>query len=164
VVSHMLTVMPKFTRIDTIQSIQLQSPQLINTTTVITTHQYNYSRHNSPIQLHSPQLTNTTALATTHQYNCTHHNSPIQLHSPQLTNTITVATTHLILIQISNIFVFSVFHQRHSTFYFIFQNYVISRFKTTFALYSTNWLVFITLMESVYSAVRTDCLYKADYA
>jgi len=26
-----------------------------------------------------------------------------------------------------------------------------------------NWLVFITVVESVYSAVRTDCLYKADY-
>jgi hypothetical protein len=25
-------------------------------------------------------------------------------------------------------------------------------------------LVFITVVESVYSAVRTDCLYKADYA
>jgi len=26
-----------------------------------------------------------------------------------------------------------------------------------------NWLVFITEVESVYSAVRTDSLYKADY-
>jgi hypothetical protein len=33
----------------------------------------------------------------------------------------------------------------------------------TFALYIINWLVFITLLESVYSAVRTDSLYKADY-
>jgi hypothetical protein len=34
----------------------------------------------------------------------------------------------------------------------------------TFVLYLINWLVFITVMESVYSAVRTDSLYKADYA
>ena len=33
----------------------------------------------------------------------------------------------------------------------------------TFALYIINWLVFITVVESVYSAVRTDALYKADY-
>jgi hypothetical protein len=33
----------------------------------------------------------------------------------------------------------------------------------TFALYIINWLVFITVVESVYSAVRTDSSYKADY-
>jgi hypothetical protein len=33
----------------------------------------------------------------------------------------------------------------------------------TFALYSINWLVFIAVVESVYSAVRNDSLYKADY-
>jgi len=33
----------------------------------------------------------------------------------------------------------------------------------TFAVYVINWLVFITVAESVYSAVRTDSLYKADY-
>jgi hypothetical protein len=27
----------------------------------------------------------------------------------------------------------------------------------------TSWLAFITVVESVYSAVRTDSLYKADY-
>jgi hypothetical protein len=32
-----------------------------------------------------------------------------------------------------------------------------------FALYVINWLLFITVVESVYSAVRTDSLYKADY-
>ena len=32
----------------------------------------------------------------------------------------------------------------------------------TFALYSTNRLDFITVVESVYSAVRTDSLYTAD--
>jgi len=32
------------------------------------------------------------------------------------------------------------------------------------ATYSTNWLVFITEMKSVYSAVRTGSLYKAVYA
>jgi hypothetical protein len=32
----------------------------------------------------------------------------------------------------------------------------------TFALYSINWLVFITEVESVYCAVRTESLYKAD--
>jgi len=32
-----------------------------------------------------------------------------------------------------------------------------------FALYIINWLVFITAVESVYSAVRTDSLYKADH-
>ena len=34
----------------------------------------------------------------------------------------------------------------------------------TCATYSINWLVFITEMKSVYSAVRTDALYKADYS
>ena len=33
----------------------------------------------------------------------------------------------------------------------------------TLALYSINWLDFVTVMESVYCAVRTDPLYKADY-
>ena len=33
----------------------------------------------------------------------------------------------------------------------------------TFALYIISWLVFITVVKSVYSAVRTDSLYKADY-
>jgi hypothetical protein len=31
-----------------------------------------------------------------------------------------------------------------------------------FAVYGINWLVFIAVVESVYSAVRTDSLYKAD--
>ena len=39
----------------------------------------------------------------------------------------------------------------------------ISEQTAAFALYIVNWLVFITVVESVYSAVRTDCLYKADY-
>ena len=39
----------------------------------------------------------------------------------------------------------------------------ISEQTATFALYSTNRLVFITMLESVYNAVRTDALYKADY-
>ena len=39
----------------------------------------------------------------------------------------------------------------------------ISEQTATFALYSINWLVFITAVESVYCAVRTDSLYKADY-
>ena len=34
----------------------------------------------------------------------------------------------------------------------------------TFALYSISWSTFITVVESVYSAVRTDSLSKADYA
>ena len=33
----------------------------------------------------------------------------------------------------------------------------------TFAVYVIDWLVFIAVVESVYSAVRTDSLYKADY-
>jgi len=33
----------------------------------------------------------------------------------------------------------------------------------TFALNVINWLVFIAVVESVYSAVRTDSLYTADY-
>jgi hypothetical protein len=37
------------------------------------------------------------------------------------------------------------------------------RKTATFALYIINLLVFITVVESVYSAVRTDSLYKADY-
>jgi hypothetical protein len=40
----------------------------------------------------------------------------------------------------------------------------ISEQKTNFALYFINWLVFITVVESVYSAVRADSSYKADYA
>jgi len=32
-----------------------------------------------------------------------------------------------------------------------------------FAVYVINWWVFITVVESVYSAVRTVSLYKADY-
>jgi hypothetical protein len=39
----------------------------------------------------------------------------------------------------------------------------ISEQTETFALYVINWLVFITVVESVYSAVRTYSLYKADY-
>ena len=40
----------------------------------------------------------------------------------------------------------------------------ISEKTATFALYVINWLVFVTMVESVYSAVRTDSSYKADYA
>ena len=36
----------------------------------------------------------------------------------------------------------------------------ISEQTTTLALYIFNWLVFITVVESVYSAVRTDSLYR----
>jgi hypothetical protein len=39
----------------------------------------------------------------------------------------------------------------------------ISEQTATFPLYIIIWLVFIILVESVYSTVRTDCLYKADY-
>ena len=35
--------------------------------------------------------------------------------------------------------------------------------NSDFSLYSINVLVFITVVESVYCAVRTDCLYEADY-
>ena len=38
----------------------------------------------------------------------------------------------------------------------------ISEQAATFASYIINLLVFITVVESVYSAVRTDSLYKAD--
>jgi len=41
---------------------------------------------------------------------------------------------------------------------------MISEQTVTFALYIINWLVLITEMESVYSAVRTGALYKTDYA
>ena len=37
------------------------------------------------------------------------------------------------------------------------------RTDSDFAVYSINWLVFIAVVESVYSAVRTDSLHKADY-
>ena len=37
----------------------------------------------------------------------------------------------------------------------------ISEQKATIALYSINWLVFITVVESVYCAVRTGSLNKA---
>jgi hypothetical protein len=39
----------------------------------------------------------------------------------------------------------------------------ISEQTATFALYIINWLVFIIVVESVYCAVRTDYLHKADY-
>jgi hypothetical protein len=38
----------------------------------------------------------------------------------------------------------------------------ISEQTATFAVYIINCLVFITVVESAYSAVRTDCLYKVD--
>jgi len=38
----------------------------------------------------------------------------------------------------------------------------LSEQTVTFALYFINGLVFITSVESVYSAVRTEYLYKAD--
>jgi len=40
--------------------------------------------------------------------------------------------------------------------------YVFSEQTTTFALYNINSLVFMTVMESVYSAVRTESLYNTD--
>ena len=39
----------------------------------------------------------------------------------------------------------------------------ISEQTATFALDSITWLVFITVVGSVYCAVQTDSLYKADY-
>jgi len=39
----------------------------------------------------------------------------------------------------------------------------ISEQTATFALYINNWLDFITMVESVYCAVWTDSLCKADY-
>jgi hypothetical protein len=39
----------------------------------------------------------------------------------------------------------------------------MSEQRATFALYIINWLVFITVVESVYCAVRSDSLYEADY-
>jgi len=39
----------------------------------------------------------------------------------------------------------------------------ISEQTAAFALYVIRQLVFITVVESVYCAVRTDSLYKADY-
>jgi hypothetical protein len=40
----------------------------------------------------------------------------------------------------------------------------ISEQTATFALNVINWSFFITEVESVYSAVRTESLYKTDYA
>jgi len=40
---------------------------------------------------------------------------------------------------------------------------LISEQTATFALYVINWVGFIAMVESVYCAVRTDSLYKADY-
>ena len=39
----------------------------------------------------------------------------------------------------------------------------ISEQTATFALYTINWLAFINMVGSVYCAVWTDSLYKADY-
>jgi hypothetical protein len=38
----------------------------------------------------------------------------------------------------------------------------ISEQTTTFALYSFNWLIFIAVVDSVYSAVRIESLYNTD--
>ena len=38
----------------------------------------------------------------------------------------------------------------------------MSEQTATFALYCINWLVFITVVESVYSAVRIESLYNTD--
>ena len=38
----------------------------------------------------------------------------------------------------------------------------ISEQTATFALYGINWLVFITVVESVYSAVRIQSLYNTN--
>jgi hypothetical protein len=38
----------------------------------------------------------------------------------------------------------------------------ISEQTATFAFYCINWLVFITVVESVYSAVRIESLYNTD--
>ena len=39
----------------------------------------------------------------------------------------------------------------------------ISEKTATFVLYSIDWLVFITVVGSVYCVVQTDSLYKTDY-
>ena len=38
----------------------------------------------------------------------------------------------------------------------------IAEQTATFVLYCMNWLVFITMVESVYSAVRIESLYNID--
>ena len=38
----------------------------------------------------------------------------------------------------------------------------LSEQTVTFALYCIDWLVFITVLESVYSAVRIESLYNTD--
>jgi len=40
---------------------------------------------------------------------------------------------------------------------------LLSEQTATFVLYIINWLVFIAVVESVYSAVRTRSLYKTHY-
>jgi hypothetical protein len=56
------------------------------------------------------------------------------------------------------------YHSKIVQFFLCVECFVLISEKTAaFALYVINWLVFITLVESVYSAVRTDSLYKADY-
>jgi hypothetical protein len=40
----------------------------------------------------------------------------------------------------------------------------ISAQRASFTLHVINWLVFITVVESVYNAIRSNSLYKADYA
>jgi hypothetical protein len=54
------------------------------------------------------------------------------------------------------------FNIKHSTLWLLgFECYIhISEQTATFVLNIINWLVFITVVESVYSAVRTDSLYK----
>jgi len=41
--------------------------------------------------------------------------------------------------------------------------FCISEQKATFDLYIITWMAFITMVESVYSVVRTDSIHRADY-
>ena len=54
------------------------------------------------------------------------------------------------------------YHQVHGARFAFSVFVLISEQTVTFALYLINLLVFITVMESVYCAVRTDSLYKTD--
>ena len=45
----------------------------------------------------------------------------------------------------------------------VFRKVNFSEQTAAFGVYGINWLVSIAVVESVYNAVRTDCLYKADY-
>jgi hypothetical protein len=73
--------------------------------------------------------------------------------------------------KLGNLTCYSLAASLHTTRYNIQKCYMVFALRcvfctdlrtAAFAVCTINWLVFITVVESVYSAVRTDSLHKAD--